>query len=116
MLLLTATPHSGDEAAFERLLGLLDPGFTAGTLDSDAGRVRLARHFVQRRRVDITSREWGEERPFPTHKTKEQAYDLSAENRAFPEAMPAWCLGGVAGTGADRHPQAHPFLGPPPPL
>src|SRR3546814_7858608 len=45
MLLLTATPHSGDEAAFERLLGLLDPGFTAGTLDSDAGRVRLARQI-----------------------------------------------------------------------
>jgi SNF2 family DNA or RNA helicase len=26
LILLTATPHSGDEAAFARLLGLLDPG------------------------------------------------------------------------------------------
>lgn len=111
MLLLTATPHSGDEAAFERLLGLLDPGFTAGTLDSDAGRVRLARHFVQRRRVDITSREWGEERTFPTHKTKEQAYDLSAEHRAFHEAVLDWCLGVVEGAGADRQRQRLAFWG-----
>src|SRR3546814_17882891 len=100
MLLLTATPHSGDEAAFERLLGLLDPGFTAGTLDSDAGRVRLARHFVQRRRVDIPSREWGEERTFPTHKKKEQDYDLSEENRAINEAGTDR-KGDVAGKGVD---------------
>src|SRR5215207_9458766 len=30
MLMLTATPHSGDEAAFDRLLGLLDPAFSSG--------------------------------------------------------------------------------------
>src|SRR5437763_1552500 len=69
LILLTATPHSGDEAAFERLLSLLDPEFEAGALDSDAGRARLARHFVQRRRIDITTREWGEERVFPRHET-----------------------------------------------
>src|SRR5437899_4719977 len=51
LILLTATPHSGDEAAFDRLLSLLDTEFAAGALDSDAGRARLARHFVQRRRI-----------------------------------------------------------------
>src|SRR5205085_10445051 len=48
LLLLTATPHSGDEAAFDRLLGLLDPEFSTAAADSDAARVHLARHFVQR--------------------------------------------------------------------
>src|SRR5262249_36546981 len=32
LILLTATPHSGDEAAFDRLLSLLDDGFAAGAL------------------------------------------------------------------------------------
>ena len=32
LILLTATPHSGDEAAFDRLLGLLDPGFSVGRI------------------------------------------------------------------------------------
>jgi hypothetical protein len=41
MLLLTATPHSGDEDAFDRLLGLLDGGFGVGALEEEASRVRL---------------------------------------------------------------------------
>ena len=59
LLLLTATPHSGDEDAFDRLLGLVNPDFSRDSLETDAGRRRLARHFVQRRRIDITGREWG---------------------------------------------------------
>ena len=60
MLFLTATPHSGDEASFNNLLGLLHPDFLqlatlAGTA-RDALRARLALHFVQRRRPDIA--EW----------------------------------------------------------
>ncbi len=45
LLLLTATPHSGDEQAFDRLLGLLGPGLATGALGEDAARIRLARHF-----------------------------------------------------------------------
>jgi SNF2 family DNA or RNA helicase len=56
LILLTATPHSGDEAAFDRLLSLIDPGFAEGALESEQNRARLARHFVQRRRIDITGR------------------------------------------------------------
>src|SRR5690606_1153767 len=62
LVMLTATPHSGDEQAYFRLLGLLHPDFAA--LASAAGdehkklRDRLAAHFVQRRRPDIA--EWKE--------------------------------------------------------
>src|SRR6516165_3546141 len=59
LILLTATPHSGDEAAFDRLLSLLDQEFETAAFDSDAMRARLARHFVQRRRIDIVGRDWG---------------------------------------------------------
>ena len=60
MVMLTATPHSGDEEAFYNLLSLLDPRF--GKLQHVEGRERdhlrgkLAEHFVQRRRPDIA--EW----------------------------------------------------------
>src|SRR5205807_3464960 len=36
LILLTATPHSGDEAAFDRLLSLLDPAFSEGAFESEA--------------------------------------------------------------------------------
>jgi hypothetical protein len=56
-VLLTATPHSGDDAAFYRLLGLLDPDFepsrTPPANERERLRERLANHFVQRRRPDI---------------------------------------------------------------
>jgi SNF2 family DNA or RNA helicase len=59
LLLLTATPHSGDEVAFYNLLSLLDPAFLGLqnlTSAEDPLRDKLARHFVQRRRKDIV--EW----------------------------------------------------------
>src|SRR5690606_5925697 len=52
ILLLTATPHSGDEAAFSRLLALLDPEFATLSFEDQKYREKLARHFVQRRRID----------------------------------------------------------------
>jgi superfamily II DNA or RNA helicase len=58
LLLVTATPHSGNEAAFRSLLALLNPAF--GELPDDMSgamlqsqRRELAEHFVQRRRADI---------------------------------------------------------------
>jgi len=102
LLLLTATPHSGDEEAFDRLLGLLSPAFSSGTLEDDTGRRRLARHFVQRRRIDITGREWGEERSFPKHLKAEQTWKFNADHRAFHDAVLDYCLGVVEGAGADQ--------------
>ncbi len=103
LLLLTATPHSGDEAAFDRLLGLLDPSLAGGAgFASDAGRIRLARHFVQRRRIDITGQEWGENRAFPKHETRDHPYNFDPATQAFHDAVLDWCLDAVerAGGGA----------------
>ncbi len=79
LVLLTATPHSGDEDAFFNLLGLLRPAFTA-LKDLPPGaradlREDLARHFVQRRRPDIA--EWQDSSMFPERKTAEVTYRLT---------------------------------------
>lgn len=79
MVLLTATPHSGDEEAFFNLLGLLRTDFTQlkdlpSTQRSDL-REALSRHFVQRRRPDIA--EWQDSSIFPDRKTAEVTYRLT---------------------------------------
>jgi len=81
LLLLTATPHSGDEDAFYNLLGLLNPDFhQLRTLTGDSRdnlRERLANHFVQRRRADIA--EWQDTSVFPDRLSREAAYKLGGE-------------------------------------
>lgn len=81
MVLLTATPHSGDDQAFYNLLGLLDPAFKAlGEVTGErkqALRQRLAMHFVQRRRPDIE--EWHDQNLFPEKKSREATYRLGRE-------------------------------------
>ena len=111
LILLTATPHSGDEAAFDRLLGLLDPGFSLGALDDEDSRIRLARHFVQRQRVDITGRDWGEDRSFPRHETTEQPYPLDSAHLSFHEAVLDYCLSVVSTSGEDQHRRRLAFWG-----
>jgi superfamily II DNA or RNA helicase len=79
LVLLTATPHSGDEEAFFNLLGLLRPDFTQ-LKDLPVGqrsdlREDLSRHFVQRRRPDIA--EWQDTSMFPDRKTAEITYKLT---------------------------------------
>jgi superfamily II DNA or RNA helicase len=111
LILLTATPHSGDEAAFDRLLSLLDGGFAQGALENEQNRVRLARHFVQRRRIDIVGRDWGEERVFPRHETAEEAYALGNAHRTFHDAVLDYCLGVVEGAGPDQRRRRLAFWG-----
>lgn len=96
LILLTATPHSGDETAFYNLLSLLDPRFAAlqGRMTaSDPLRQELARHFVQRRRKDIV--EWQAEthdgRGFPRRMKTELTYQLSGEWGAFFDAVQDYC-------------------------
>jgi superfamily II DNA or RNA helicase len=79
LVMLTATPHSGDEEAFFNLLGLLRPDFTQ-LKDLPAGqrtdlREDLSRHFVQRRRPDIA--EWQDASMFPDRRTAEITYKLT---------------------------------------
>jgi superfamily II DNA or RNA helicase len=112
LILLTATPHSGDEVAFYNLISLLDREF--GTLQhrtsaSDPLRQRLARHFVQRRRKDIE--EWQVEsegrRTFPRRMKAEVTYGLTGEWGAFFDSVQAYCRELAesveqTGTGASR--------------
>ncbi len=81
LLLVTATPHSGKDAAFRNLIGLLDPELHTVDLDQTRGRELLARHLVQRRRADI--RQFLDEHtPFPSDRqSKEVAYRLSPAYR-----------------------------------
>ncbi|MEW8056773.1 MAG: helicase-related protein [Candidatus Thiodiazotropha sp.] len=89
LVLLTATPHSGDEEAFYNLLSLLKAEFSQ--LKDIAGadhplRQLLANHFVQRRRQDI--KEWQEGKLFPERFTAETTYKLSGPwGRLFEEVL-----------------------------
>lgn len=53
LVLLTATPHSGQEEEFQSLIGLLDPKFEHFTLSTKNEREELSHYFIQRRRADI---------------------------------------------------------------
>jgi hypothetical protein len=87
LVLVTATPHSGNEEAFRSLLSLLDRDFADLPPDLDqaerAGiRRKLARHLVQRRRADI--RHYLEtDTAFPERRDKEATYAFSEEFRAL---------------------------------
>lgn len=81
VVLVTATPHSGNEGAFRSLLSLLDPSFAnlpESLLGPEAAaqRRRLAAHLVQRRRGDIRHFLQADT-PFPDREDRETAYNLS---------------------------------------
>ncbi|MFU0505624.1 helicase-related protein [Pseudaminobacter sp. NGMCC 1.201702] len=111
LILLTATPHSGDEEAFARLLSLVDPEFGSLNFDDARYRERLARHFVQRRRIDLISGEWHEERAFPKHETTEMPYALSKTHQDFHEAVLDYCLGVVSRAGGGQRERRLAFWG-----
>jgi superfamily II DNA or RNA helicase len=113
LLLLTATPHSGDEQAFYRLLGLLDPEFErlsqAGTDDWDRLRERLSGHFVQRRRPDLA--EWNEGKLFPRRETKELTYRFTGDWDRFFSAVLDYCADVVGAAEGDELRQRLSFWG-----
>lgn len=87
LVLVTATPHSGNEEAFRSLLGLLDKDFFNLPPDLDRAelegiRRKLARHLVQRRRANI--RQYLETNTaFPNRMDKEETYAFSQDYRAL---------------------------------
>ena len=111
--MLTATPHSGDEEAYFRLLGLLHPDFAAlsTTLGDDYKKLRdrLAAHFVQRRRPDIA--EWKEGNLFPRRETAELTYKLTGNWERFFDAVLDYCASVVAAAGEDTKRQRLNFWG-----
>ncbi|MAL77666.1 MAG: helicase [Sneathiella sp.] len=111
MIMLTATPHSGDEEAFARLLSLTDPSFASMNFEDSRYRERLARHFVQRRRIDLVSGDWGENRAFPEHETTEFPYRLSQAHLDFQEEAIDYCMGVVSKAGAGQRERRLAFWG-----
>ncbi len=113
LVLLTATPHSGDDAAFFRLLGLLAPEFErlADLTGAERERLRerLANHFVQRRRPDIT--EWHEGDVFPRRETKELTYTLSGAWEEFFNHVLDYCAEVVEAGAGDELRQRLNFWG-----
>ncbi|MCV7195927.1 helicase-related protein [Mycobacterium angelicum] len=89
LVLLTATPHSGDDAAWQSLIGLLDdrlgnlPVDLSGR-DREEDRKLLASFMIQRQRADIREYlrgEFREDTPFPERETTETAYKLTSGYR-----------------------------------
>ena len=95
LLLLTATPHSGDQDAYARLLSLLHPDLAQGPASPEANtayRRRLAQHFVQRRRPDIEDG-WGDARAFAKPLATDAPYTLTGEHLTFQEDVLDYCVG-----------------------
>ncbi len=83
LILVTATPHSGNEAAFRSLISLIDRKFAdipLGLDNSDSQNVRrqLAKHLVQRRRNDIQNY-LESDTQFPKRDDSEIPYKLDSE-------------------------------------
>lgn len=98
IILLTATPHSGDELAFSNLLSLLKKDY-AGLDDlsvdhssSEKMKLRedLGRHLVQRRRNDVVN--YPGKAVFPDRKTKEITYKLTGEWGDFFNEVREYCV------------------------
>ena len=117
LLLLTATPHSGDEDAFDRLLGLIHPLFEGGppsTSDENARERyarRLAQHFVQRRRADIEEGGWLEQRTFPKHFETDVTYQLTGAHAEFQDRVLDYCLTVTQSVGSDERRRRLAFWG-----
>jgi len=95
LILVTATPHSGNEETFRSLLSLLDPRFAdlPTDLSGDTNRKRredLARCFVQRRRADLEAY-LDISTPFPKREIAEKHYTLTTEYRRFLERVLVFC-------------------------
>jgi superfamily II DNA or RNA helicase len=102
LILVTATPHSGNDTAFRNLIGLCDPQLKDSDLATEAGRRLLAEHMVQRRRKDIRSY-LGANTKFPADReTKEIAYRLSPEHKALFDDVLAYVRGQVQDTSGTR--------------
>ncbi len=84
LVMLTATPHSGKAEEFQSIIGLLGADFRDMDLQASTPEHRksLARHFVQRKRADV-SKWMDEDTPFPTRDAFEWSYPLSPEYLKF---------------------------------
>ena len=94
LLLLTATPHSGKDDEFRSLLGLLKKDFNKINFENleQSDRKKIAKHFIQRKRENIT-RWLNEETLFPERDAKEIGYGLSLEHQLFYQGLVKFARG-----------------------
>ena len=106
VILVTATPHSGNEEAFRSLLSLIEDEFATLPTDLDRAeregiRRKLSRYLVQRRRADI--RQYLQtDTAFPDRKDKEATYTFSREYRALFDDILAFGRDYVSGDHGER--------------
>ncbi len=108
LILVTATPHSGDEGAFRSLLELLKPEFQELPQDlngreNEPARRAVAAHLVQRRRADV--RDYLDAAtPFPERQDAEETYTLTPEYKKLFNTVLAYARERVRDTtGSDHH-------------
>ncbi len=103
LLLVTATPHSGKEAAFRSLLALLRSDFAGLPEEADdKQRQALAQHVVQRRRSDLRHF-LDADTPFPKREELDETYALTPEYRALFSRVLAFAREKVASADGKRH-------------
>ena len=109
LLLVTATPHSGDEGAFRSLLGLLRPDLLdlpedLSGRDNEPHRREVAAHLVQRRRADV--RDYlGTDTAFPQREEAEETYVLTDEYARLFETVLEYARERVTDASGPRHRQ-----------
>lgn len=109
LILVTATPHSGNEEAFRSLLGLLDPELQELPADlagprNERHRRRVAQHLVQRRRADI--RHFADaDTPFPERLEGEESYTLSPQYKRLFDRVLDYARESTRDTEGGRHRQ-----------
>jgi superfamily II DNA or RNA helicase len=109
MLLVTATPHSGNEGAFRSLLGLLRSDFEELPADlsgraNEGYRREVAAHLVQRRRVDVRAF-MDEMTTFPSREDAEETYSLTPDYTALFDTVLDYARERVQDTGDNRRSQ-----------
>jgi superfamily II DNA or RNA helicase len=109
IVLVTATPHSGNEAAFRSLLAILNS--TLGALPADltgreneSRRRELARFLVQRRRGDIRHY-LDSETVFPDREEAERSYQLSPAYRKLFKRVIEYARETIRDNGSGAHRQ-----------
>ncbi|MDX9954536.1 MAG: helicase-related protein [Anaerolineae bacterium] len=109
LLLVTATPHSGDEGAFRSLLALLRPEFARlpedlTGKDHEGIRREVALHLVQRRRADVRAY-MDADTIFPAREEAEATYTLSNEAKKLFSSVLAYARERVQDTSGTQYHQ-----------
>lgn len=96
LILLTATPHSGQTEEFQSLIGILDKKFENYQLQTAKEREELSKYFIQRRRADIKPY-LGEETVFPekVRFDDNEQYEISSSYRTLLNDLINYIKGGI---------------------